>query len=199
MKKIPNFYYLEDKNIAYCAIPKNASSYFASTFSGKEFNWKTIKPEDINSETILFCHIRDPKERFIKGLVQVFKTHNFIKYFKLEQNYENPLFLKLFNDYHLIPISEWLEGYIHRMNFILLDHPTILANKLTNEFLEKHNIKDKFVEGSKANISSQQIQEAQDLIRKQLLTVKGKEIYETYIEPELKIDIEIYNKVISCI
>ncbi len=189
--KIPLVYYSPEDNLAYFPIFKNANTYFKRYFSQR--GWKSIPPEKLNKDVICFCHIRNPKERFIKGLTQVFESHGFSDEYK-DRLGSNVIFLRIFHDQHLIPISEWLEGYMDRMKFIVMDHPKYTCNEITNIFLEQHNIEKKVPLDGISRKSALRVLEIQDLIREQLLTDKGKEIYSIFIRPKYQIDIDMYDK-----
>lgn len=126
--------------VAYFPVNKNASSTYGTFF--KSLGWIDINPEKkIFDEFTVFSHIQHPWTRYIKGVCQ-------LAHYEYHKNHQGALrdakFSKYLIDPHLLPISA-LTPYYEQIHFIPIDI-NVNSVKLTNDFLEKHNIEHRLTD-----------------------------------------------------
>jgi hypothetical protein len=125
-------------NLIYIPITKQASTTYTYLFANK-LKWEEIQTDIINWDNdVVFAHLIHPYERHLKGTAEAL-----IKYDLLDL-LDNPKFSLLWDtavfDLHSYPLFISFGDNINKINWILLDHPTISGNDLTVNFLNNHRV-----------------------------------------------------------
>lgn len=129
------FYADPHTKLGYIPIHKNASSTFINLFQRNR--WHRFNLDKIQSNDILFSHIQNPWQRYIKGLTEMAWLDNERSFTIVRRK---SYFKAALLNPHIMPISIMTHGYTDRIHFIPIDFE-VSAVDLTNQFLEQHKSK----------------------------------------------------------
>lgn len=200
----------------YIGIPKNAYSTH-TVFLEKQCGWEKqrslysisekgteeYKPEEL----IYFSHIRNPIDRYIKGIARVlfalYKNKQTLSFERLK--FADDEILKLIftsvYDQHLTPLFNIIPPNMdpYSINWIPLDHHTYSSEELTNHIFKKYDLNIIIEKKSRRNVSNLEGLELQNFIRSKILNENGepKKFFNHFYELFLSKDDKLYNHVID--
>ena len=169
-------------NYVYLAIPKNGLCSHSEYFLRKGWQPRHIWEWGIQCTTELtfFSHIRNPVNRYVKGIVQSLKNNDMIPNF-IERMEKEPDLLKYVltsvNDDHTSPITSMFPPTIspYQVNWIPMDHPNPKwnSNFLTNQFFREVNLPYKIEKKDVVHVSDQQHRRVQDYVKHKMFNEKN--------------------------
>lgn len=187
-----------DKKSRMCYLPiaKCANSTFSKFFV--DCGWKEVPFLDLPVEDVrcFFGFIRNPRERFLQGLVQMLYQREDLLDDEIAQN----LIKSARYDLHIIPIRYILGD--RNVYFMPMDYAIYKPNLLLNLFLENHEIDYKIDE--KAYINRSITNPKKIRVRKELNELfglsseplRGSEELQLIMK-DYKVDFDLYVKSIS--
>lgn len=126
-------------NLVYIVITKHASTSFRSLFRDRLGWTETTHEAIVWNRDKAFAHIMDPVARHAKGTVEYIAQNNMWDILN-DPKFETLLATACF-DIHSYPISAQISQLdCYRVDWIMMDHPSISCNELTNKFLASHGI-----------------------------------------------------------
>ena len=191
----------------YLAIPKNGLCTHSEFFLRKGWTPRHIWEWGHNStaDLVFFSHIRDPYNRYAKGLVQSLKNADLIPEF-LERMKKDPTYLRYVltsvNDDHTSPISEMFPPTISpfQVNWIPMDHPNPkwTSDFLTNQFFREYNLPYKLTLKDRTHVSDKHHRKVQDFIKNKIYNSRNgnpREGYGFFYTTVLSKDMVLYKHV----
>lgn len=193
----------------YFAIPKNGLTTFIEFFEKRKWQRVNIWNEFSHGNTniTIFAHIRNPYERYIKGIVESIISKDLMhpKDFDFIENMivENPRWADYITtavtDDHTGPFSNMIPSFIspYQINWIPLDHPEFNSNFLLNHFFREHNLPIKINEDKVLNKAQPETKKMREILRKHMYrsdeyAEHARQFFEKSIMSE---DVQIYNHV----
>ena len=157
-------------NLVYIPITKHASTSYTNLFKDR-LGWERTQTHQIDwNQDRVFAHIIDPFERHLKGIFQCL-----VKYDLLDL-LEHPKFKTLLGtavfDLHSYPLSVSFGDNIHKIDWLLLDHPRYSGNYVTCKFLQSQGVNIKETDIPQEHVGSPKSKQLIDQIR-QLRTSNG--------------------------
>jgi len=189
----------------YFGIPKNGVLTHRKFF--KECGWEEKPVWDfhqrgISTDVIIIAHIRNPVERYIRGIVQSLIGEGKDMSF-LEKISDDPtlLFYVLtsVNDNHTSPFSPMIPPSIspYQINWIPMDHPKRSANFFLNQLFREINLPYTIGEENVVHKADPEVKQMQNFVREQMLDSDGKlrKKFNTFRSAVLSEDENIYRHV----
>lgn len=180
------FYQSPTSRLVYLPIHKNASTTFVRFF--QRAGW--VKVDKPKHNAIIFSHIQNPWQRYIKGVTELAWNMN-------ERSFKNvrqmPFFKTAMLDLHLLPISIIANEYLDRIHFIPID-ASIDSIVLTNQFFELHNCTLRV-----SNIDNLHIANLKKQAYKKEVEawVAAKHLHRQHVKLLLKEDFKLYQSVLN--
>ena len=125
-------------HLVYIPIYKNAASSHEVLF-GKMLNWEMILTETIDwSNDTVFAHISHPYQRHLRGTVQFLHMHHLESV--IDDSRFNKFLISGYFDHHSYPLNQMFGDKMWKINWLLLDHPTVSGDTITCSFLKRQGI-----------------------------------------------------------
>ena len=194
----------------YFGIPKNGVLAHKKFF--KDHGWKeepvwNLHENKISTDVIIIAHIRNPIERYIRGVVEslLTSTGKAKDMSFLEKIKDDPtsLFYMLtsVNDNHTAPFSPMIPPSIspYQINWIPMDHPKWSSNFLLNQLFRELNLPYIIGEENIIHKAGPKVKQMQNFIRERMLNSDGtlKKEFCTFHSAILSEDQNIYNYVMA--
>ena len=175
----------------------------ASLYSIVEKGTKECKPEEL----IYFSHIRNPIDRYIKGIARVLpplyrndQTLSFERLKSVDDELLELIFTSVY-DHHLTPLFNIIPPNMdpYSINWIPLDHHTHSSEELTNHIFKKYDLNITIEKRNRSNVSNPEGLELQKFIRSKIFNENGtpKRFFGYFYEMFLSKDVKLYNHVID--
>ena len=154
--------------LVYIPISKHASTSYRNLFR-YQLGWTEIQTDTIDwADDHVFSHIIDPYERHLKGTAEAMSQYN------ITDLIDDPRFLPLWTtaifDIHSYPLFISFGENINKIDWLVLDHPTVSGNKITVKFLNDHGINisesDIGIENSSSKTKKQLLEKLRELKNK---------------------------------
>lgn len=189
-KLLKQVLFFKNNNLVYVYVPKNASSYYSGLF--EDNNWQKVRYREIDWQNdYVFGFLRDPVERYFKGLVEECWANNIVSVEQFIEdnriNIETENHFLLFT-HHGLPVSMMLREYANKINWVPL---TIDNNAYVNDLCQKHNIVLDYSDHLNSFEANDEKNKMYNYFRS---TFKENNLLLMHL---LKDDIELYNRVVG--
>ena len=142
-------------HVAYVPIWKNATTTFEGVIE-RSPDWKKVPIESLDESYEIFGHMRDPKERHFKGVVQ-YIVGNHLEHLLDDTTWEK-IFSTAILDAHSYPITSMLGTLANRVKWIPIA-PGINTIALTKKYLKSKNIEIDFKTTNQSTVHQLQVYE----------------------------------------
>ena len=202
---VPGIWALRKSNYVYLNIPKNGFITHQKFFNERGWNeepvW-SVHEDIISTDVTIIAHIRNPIERYIRGIVQSLLGENKdISFLEKMEDDPTALFciLTSVNDQHTTPISPMIPSSIspYQINWIPMDHPKWSANFLLNQLFRELSLPYVIGEEDVIHKADSKAKRMQDFVRKKMLNPDGtlRKEFNKFRSAILSEDFNIYNHV----